>query len=40
MDDDNEPARALVLRLGGVEDRRETFVDGEDRTIYRLPQDL
>ncbi len=40
MDDDNEAARALVLRLGGVEDRRETFVDGEDRTIYRLPQDL
>jgi hypothetical protein len=38
MDDDNEAARALVLRLGGIENLRETFVDGEDRTIYRLPR--
>ena len=38
MDDDNEAARALVLRLGGIENRREKFVDGKDRTIYRLPR--
>jgi RimJ/RimL family protein N-acetyltransferase len=38
MDDDNEPAHALVLRLGGIENRRETFIDGEDRTIYRIPR--
>ena len=37
IDDDNEAAQALVLRLGGIENRRETFVDGKDRTIYRIP---
>jgi len=36
--DSNEPARALITRLGGVQIARQTFPDGEDRNVYHLPQ--
>lgn len=38
MKDENEAARALVLSLGGTKIARETFPDGLDRDVYRLPQ--
>ena len=38
MTDDNTPARALTLRLGGVALGRQTFPDGVERTIYGLPR--
>jgi ribosomal-protein-alanine N-acetyltransferase len=37
MDDNNEAARRLVLRLGGEIIARETFPDGHDRDIFALP---
>jgi RimJ/RimL family protein N-acetyltransferase len=36
--DSNEPARALITRLGGAQVARQTFPDGEDRNVYHLPQ--
>jgi RimJ/RimL family protein N-acetyltransferase len=37
MNDNNDAARALVLRLGGEPMGRESFPDGLKRTLYRLP---
>lgn len=37
MKDDNAPARALVLRLGGVKARRQLFPDGLERDVFQLP---
>ncbi len=37
MKDDNEPARALALRLGGQIVGRQVFPDGLERTFYRIP---
>ena len=37
LDDDNEAARKLVLRLGGSILTRETFPDGIDRNVYSIP---
>ena len=37
MNDDNEAARALVEKLGGIKVRREAFNDGLSRDIYHLP---
>lgn len=39
MLDENEPARRLALRLGGVPIAREAFPDGRERTVYRLDPD-
>ena len=36
--DENEPARRLVLRLGGEVIARETFQDGEARDVFHLPR--
>ena len=36
MDDNNEAARRLALRLGGRLIAREPFPDGRDRNVYRL----
>ncbi len=38
MDDNNEAARRLVLRLGGKLIAREPFPDGRDRDIFSLPK--
>jgi RimJ/RimL family protein N-acetyltransferase len=35
--DTNEPAKALVARLGGVRVGRQAFPDGEDRYVYSIP---
>ncbi len=37
MNDENQLARALALRLGGVCVRRQSFPDGLDRDVYRIP---
>jgi len=37
MNDTNEPARALVLRLGGVKTDRRLFPDGLERDVFRIP---
>jgi [ribosomal protein S5]-alanine N-acetyltransferase len=37
MNDLNEPARALVLRLGGVKTGRRLFPDNLERDIFRIP---
>ncbi len=37
MNDANEPARALVRRLGGEPIGRRGFPDGLERTLYRIP---
>jgi RimJ/RimL family protein N-acetyltransferase len=37
MNDDNQPARALVQRLGGRKVARQRFPDGLERDLYRLP---
>jgi hypothetical protein len=37
MDDTNDAARQLVLRLGGKVIARETFPDGHERDIFGLP---
>ena len=34
----NEPAKALIARLGGVKIARQAFPDGEDRNVYQFPQ--
>lgn len=36
--DSNEPAKALIARLGGVHVARQAFPDGEDRNVYHLPR--
>ena len=36
MEDDNEAARRLALRLGGQLIAREPFPDGKERNVYRL----
>ena len=38
MKDENVPARALVLRLGGFKIERRLFPDGLERDVFRLPQ--
>lgn len=38
MNDDNHAARGLVRKLGGEPIARETFPDGLERTVYRLPE--
>lgn len=38
MQDENHEARALVLRLGGSKIGRQTFPDGTERDIFRLPR--
>lgn len=37
MVDSNQAAQKLVRKLGGQEIARETFPDGQSRTVYRLP---
>jgi len=37
MNDANAPARALVLRLGGVKTDRRVFPDRLERDVYRIP---
>jgi [ribosomal protein S5]-alanine N-acetyltransferase len=37
MKDDNAPARALVLRLGGVMTDRRQFPDGLERDVFQIP---
>ena len=37
LDDDNEAARKLVLRLGGSVMLREVFPDGIERNVYSIP---
>lgn len=39
MDDNNEPARRLALRLGGQQIARERFPDGKERNVYKLSLD-
>jgi len=36
--DANEPAKALIARLGGMRVARQSFPDGEDRHVYQIPQ--
>lgn len=38
MNDSNEPARALVGRLGGVRVSRQSFPDGLVRDVFRIPR--
>lgn len=38
MEDTNGPARALVLRLGGIKTERRQFPDGLERDVFRIPQ--
>lgn len=37
MNDTNEPARALALRLGASKTRRQEFPDGLERDVFVLP---
>ena len=37
IDDDNEAARKLVMRLGGSVMTREVFPDGIERNVYSIP---
>lgn len=37
MNDENAPARSLVLALGGVKLGRQGFPDGHDRDIFHIP---
>jgi ribosomal-protein-alanine N-acetyltransferase len=37
MNDANEPARALVMRLGGVKTGRQLFPDGLQRDVFQIP---
>ncbi|CAN7269312.1 GNAT family N-acetyltransferase [Acidovorax sp. LjRoot129] len=37
MNDENESARALVLRLGGVKTDRRLFPDNLERDVFRVP---
>lgn len=36
--DNNEAAKALILRLGGVQVARQAFPDGEHRNVYQVPR--
>lgn len=36
--DTNEAAKALIVRLGGVQMSRQAFPDGEHRNVYLIPQ--
>ncbi|GAA5181276.1 GNAT family N-acetyltransferase [Niveibacterium umoris] len=36
--DANEAAKALILRLGGVQVARQVFPDGEHRNVYLIPR--
>ncbi|GAB4188898.1 MAG: GNAT family N-acetyltransferase [Wenzhouxiangellaceae bacterium] len=38
MNDENIAARNLVLKLGGVKNRRQMFPDGLERDVYTLPE--
>lgn len=38
MEDTNGPARALVLRLGGIKAGRRQFPDGLERDVFQIPQ--
>ncbi len=38
MADDNQAARALVLRLGGQKLERRAFPDGDQRDLFLLPE--
>ena len=38
MKDENQAAKALVQSLGGTKMARETFPDGLERDVYRLPE--
>lgn len=38
MQDENHEARALVLRLGGTRLGRQSFPDGIERDVFRLPR--
>ncbi len=38
MNDDNAPAKALVLSLGGSLSRRQVFPDGLQRNVFVLPR--
>ena len=38
MDDRNDAARRLALRLGGQVIARETFPDGRTRDVFALPR--
>jgi RimJ/RimL family protein N-acetyltransferase len=38
MNDENEPARALVLNLGGIRTGRAGFPDGLQRDVYLIPR--
>jgi hypothetical protein len=37
MNDTNDRARALVLRLGGVKKERRMFPDGVERDVFQVP---
>jgi len=37
MNDENLPARQLVVSLGGTKVRRQTFPDGLERDVFRVP---
>jgi ribosomal-protein-alanine N-acetyltransferase len=37
MNDNNQAARSLALRLGGVKIARRVFPDGLERDLYRVP---
>jgi len=37
MNDTNEPARGLVLRLGGIKTGRRQFPDGLERDVFQIP---
>lgn len=38
MEDANGPARALVLRLGGIKVGRRQFPDGLERDVFQMPR--
>lgn len=38
MNDANEPARALVARLGGTKVSRQSFPDGLGRDVFHIPR--
>jgi [ribosomal protein S5]-alanine N-acetyltransferase len=38
MNDENVPARALVLSLGGLKIRRQAFPDGLERDVFAIPR--
>ena len=38
MEDTNGPARALVLRQGGIKTGRRQFPDGLERDVFQIPQ--